>query len=286
MKCANCNSILTKKGKRNDLQRWICRSCGKWTTEQAQSVKRVIVTPDKHFPLHDEKAINVLCKAIEIVQPDAYVDLGDLFEGESVSHWQWKKKKRPPLEYQIPVIDREIQEASRGIDQIDEALERAGVKEKHITVGNHDKWFDYFVDENPYLSHYRFENIISDRGYKVTKCGDILKMGKLHFYHGHHFAGINHTRNHLLRYGCNLMYGHHHDIQQSSVTHVDGTKSAWSIGCLKDMSSDNNSWLGGRKHNWSHGFAIVDFFDKGYFNVQPIVIQNGRTSLWGRMIQG
>ena len=36
-------------------------------------VRRAIVTPDKHFPLADKKAINVLCKSIEIVKPDIYV---------------------------------------------------------------------------------------------------------------------------------------------------------------------------------------------------------------------
>ena len=40
-------------------------------------VKRVIVTPDKHFPLHDQPAINCLKKTIEKVKPEAYVDLGD-----------------------------------------------------------------------------------------------------------------------------------------------------------------------------------------------------------------
>ena len=43
-------------------------------------IKRVVVTPDKHFPLHDVSAIKVLCKAIEIVKPDAYIDLGDVGE--------------------------------------------------------------------------------------------------------------------------------------------------------------------------------------------------------------
>ena len=45
-------------------------------------VKRGIVTPDKHFPLHDKKAINVVCKAIEFIKPDAYIDLGDTGEWE------------------------------------------------------------------------------------------------------------------------------------------------------------------------------------------------------------
>ena len=41
-------------------------------------IKRAIVTPDKHFPLADKAAINVLKKTIEIVKPDIYIDLGDV----------------------------------------------------------------------------------------------------------------------------------------------------------------------------------------------------------------
>ena len=52
-------------------------------------VKRVIVTPDKHFPLHDQKAINCLKKTIEIVKPDGYVDLGDVGEWGAFSAWKF-----------------------------------------------------------------------------------------------------------------------------------------------------------------------------------------------------
>ena len=51
--------------------------------------KRGIVTPDKHFPLHDEKAINCLVKSIKLIKPNFYIDLGAVGELESVSHWQW-----------------------------------------------------------------------------------------------------------------------------------------------------------------------------------------------------
>ena len=196
-------------------------------------VKRVFVTPDKHFPLHDKKAINVVKKAIEIVKPDVYVDLGDVGEWHGCSHWQWKKKKRPPLEYQLPFIDKDIKDVNKGMDMIDESLDKANCTEKYMIEGNHDDWMNRFVDENPYL-----------------------------------------------------MYGHHHDIQQSSMTHMDGQKSAWSIGCLKDMRNEQNTWLGGRPINWSHAFAIVDFFTKGHFTVHVIQIIDGRTSLWGELING
>ena len=95
-------------------------------------VKRVFVTPDKHFPLHDKKAISVVKKAIEIVKPDVYVDLGDVGEWHGCSHWQWKKKKRPPLEYQLPFIDKDIKDVNKGMDSIDESLDKANCKEKYM----------------------------------------------------------------------------------------------------------------------------------------------------------
>ena len=249
---------------------------------------RGIITPDKHFPLHDKRAINCLIKAIKIIKPNFYIDLGDVGEFESVSHWQWKKKKRPPLEYQIPFVDKDIEGVNAGMDIIDEALDKVGCKEKYLTEGNHDDWWNRFVMENPYLSDYTFRKAIKldERGYKYYPAGKYLKIGRMNYYHGHHFAGVSHTRNHLLRLGANVMYGHHHDLQQSSVTHLDGVKSAWSIGCLKDMTSEQNSWLGGRQHNWSHAFAVVDYFDKGLFTVHVINIIEGRTSLWGKLIEG
>ncbi len=253
-----------------------------------KKVKRVIVTPDKHFPYEDKPAINVLIKTIYKVKPDAYVDLGDLGEWESVSHWQWKKKKRPPLEYQMPAVDKDIEDVNAGLDIIDNALNEVKCTEKYMIEGNHDDWLNRFVEENPYLKGYKFKDALrlKERGYKYYANGKYLKLGKLYFYHGNHYAGIAHARNHLLRLGCNIMYGHHHDLQQASVTHMDGPKSAWSIGCLKDMSSESNAFLGNRQTNWSHAFAIVDFFNNGYFTVHILQIINGITSLWGEIIDG
>ena len=120
-------------------------------------VKRAIVTPDKHFPLADMPAINVLCQAIEIVKPDIYIDLGDVGEWNGCSHWQWKKKKRPPLEYQLPFIKQDIEDVNEGMDIIDASLNKAKCKERHMIEGNHDDWMNRFVDEHPYLNNMRFE---------------------------------------------------------------------------------------------------------------------------------
>ena len=79
-------------------------------------IKRAIVTPDKHFPLHDVKSINVLCKTIEIVKPDIYIDLGDVGEWESFSHWKWKRKKKPPLEYLLPDLEKDVSDVNKGMN--------------------------------------------------------------------------------------------------------------------------------------------------------------------------
>ena len=251
-------------------------------------VKRVIVTPDKHFPLHDQKAINCVKQTIEIVKPDAYIDLGDVGEWEAFSAWKFKRKKAPPLEYLIDDFNRDVTDVNRGMDMIDESLDKVNCKEKYITEGNHDNWLNYAVEKYPYIPQYRFASAVNleDRGYKYYQFGRHLKLGKLYFYHGHQYGGMYHSANHLRKMGCNVMYGHWHDLQHMTATHVDGPKAAWSIGCLKDMKPKANEWLANRAINWAHAFAIVDFFRGGLFTVHIIQIINGKTSLWGELIKG
>ena len=73
-------------------------------------VKRAVVTPDKHFPLHDQKAINCVKRAIEVVKPDIYIDLGDVGEFHAFSAWKWKRKRKPPLEYLVNDFTQDVKE--------------------------------------------------------------------------------------------------------------------------------------------------------------------------------
>ena len=97
---------------------------------------------------------------------------------------------------------------------------------------------------------------MESRGYAYYPMGTHVKLGHLYLYHGHLYGGMYHTANHLRRFGCNMMYGHWHDIQHMTATHMDGPKAAWSIGCLKDMRAESNPWLKNRKTNWAHAADI------------------------------
>ena len=251
-------------------------------------VRRAIVTPDKHFPYADMPAINCLTKVIELVKPEIYIDLGDVGEWEAFSHWKYKRRKAPPLEYLTEDFDKDVISVNKGMDIIDEALDKVNCQDKYITEGNHVNWLNQAVEKYPYIPQYKFANAVKlkERGYIYYPFGKHLKLGKLYYYHGHQYGGQYHTSNHLRKLGCNIMYGHWHDLQQMSATHMDGPKSAWSIGCLKDMSSDKNEWLDNRRINWAHAFAIVEYYDKGNFAVHMVQIIDGKTSVWGQLVNG
>ena len=154
--------------------------------------------------------------------------------------------------------------------------------------GNHDNWLNFFVEEYPYLSEYMFKNVMNlkERGYKYYNYGKFLKIGKLYFYHGGHYSSYNHTRQHSQNLGKNIVYGHVHDVQRMGVTHVDGAHHSFSLGCLKDMSSESNVWLKGRHTNWSHAFGIIDWFPNGDFRLDVVDITNGKTFVHGKLIDG
>lgn len=248
---------------------------------------RYVIFPDLHFPNHDEKAFKCALKVIEYVNPTGFLLLGDTADGESVSHWKWSKKKRPPLEYQLPEVEEEIKEVNKHWDRIDETLDKTQCVTKVFTQGNHELWFDNFVYENPYLKEYKTENAfkIKERGYQYHPYGKYIKVGKskLYAYHGGHYMGINHTRSHVQNLGCSIIYGHTHDCQRAMITHITGAHMAHSLGCLTKM---DKNYLKNRLTNWSHNVAILDIYTNRNYSLQVLNIQDGVTSYNGQILEG
>ena len=149
-------------------------------------LKRAIVFPDVHFPLHDMKALSCALQAIKIVKPDIYVNIGDVGEWNHFSPWKYKGKKLPDLEYQIPFLDQDIRDVNAGLDIIDYELKKHKVSEKYMLQGNHELWMDNFVERYPYMQEYTFPKAckLKERGYKYYEYNLPLKLGKINFIHG------------------------------------------------------------------------------------------------------
>lgn len=259
---------------------------------KSQPTARAVVIPDTHAPLVDKAAFNCVLRAIELVKPTHVILLGDIGEWESVNHHRHKRIRKPDPQEVSHDVRCDVRAVRKQIiDPLDMVCAATKVKQKVLLTGNHDRWLDYFVEANPDYAHttfdeasgYKFDQILDwkARQWQVEPCGKLYRFGRLHLYHGHLYGGIHHTRNHLQRMGVSLMYGHWHDVSYSSVTHADGVKGAWSLGCLKRLDDRANDWLERRPTNWSHAFAVVDQWGGGFFTVNPINIIDGRCALLG-----
>jgi|TARA_Y100000401_G_C8315243_1_gene222054 hypothetical protein len=245
-------------------------------------IKTALVTPDKHFPIHCPKALKVLLKCITMAKIDIYIDLGDTGEWELFSNHHWKEVEKPPPHILNPMRKKQVKVVNKYMDMIDDALDKVGCKERHFLQGNHEVWLDNVAkreDRPEYFTKTALK--IEERGYKYYPYNqrEVLEIGKMLFTHGK-YTVTYHSAKHVNTYGKNIMYGHTHDLQRHTITKYKKTWSAWSMGCLKDITKDED-WLKGKPVNWNHGFALVHFFKDGTFIVEVIEIVDGKTVFRG-----
>jgi hypothetical protein len=104
-----------------------------------------------------------------------------------------------------------------------------------------------------------------------------IRLGELNIIHGHEYKfaisnPVNPARGLFLRCKAYAMCGHFHQSSYHSEKNVEQNKIAtWSTGCLCDMHPDYAPY-----NNWSHGFAFVETFADGKFEVQNKIIAHGR----------
>lgn len=100
-----------------------------------------------------------------------------------------------------------------------------------------------------------------------------LRVGKLNIMHGHKLAGAGKmvARNKLMNAMDNIMFFHHHTVQDYFVKTLTGDIiGSWAVGCCCQLRPDfsiHNSWL--------NGFAIIKVNVNGTFTVDNKKIING-----------
>lgn len=113
-------------------------------------------------------------------------------------------------------------------------------------------------------------------GIEYIKDSRIAHAGKLTIIHGHEFGKhvfnpVNPARGFFLRSKTNVIGGHHHQVSSHSENTLKGEPLvSYSTGHLADPHPEYQPI-----NNWSHGFAIVRFKDKGNFMVNNYKIING-----------
>lgn len=222
---------------------------------------------DTHAPNHDARAVKIALEIVKDFKPDEFVFLGDYQDMYCVSQYT----KSPEANFNL--LSEELKSGKELIREI----EAAALAKSYVYLsGNHENRVDrYIATYGPKLGglystreilglpkHYKYYPY-SQKGH--YRCGDwVITHGSL--CNKHVAASM------LAKYGCNILFGHTHRIQEYWTANFHGDQIR-AITC---------GWLGNKEKaaeyitnvaDWSHGFAIGYFKPngKGFIQIIPII---------------
>jgi len=237
---------------------------------------RVLVTPDRQIPYHDERAHRAVCKWVRDQRLDEWIDLGDFMDFDQISRFskgQLRKISGRRLwdDYQV---------GKRILDDCTGALRKGNPRARFTLLeGNHDARIEKWLDENPQAEgSLELENGLGlkKRKIELVRCytrGEVYRIGKALFHHGL-YTTQSHAKAHADKFGCNIFYGHVHDVQCFSreIWSASGPIVAQSLGCLCRFDLE---YVRGRPRNWQQAFALVDFQPDGSFQYVVLRLLDG-----------
>lgn len=223
----------------------------------SRDLRKIIVIPDVHIPNNDKRATNVALKAIEVVQPDHVVCIGDTLDFVSVSF-----HPRDPSRLQS--LRSEINAGNRFLDR----LEATGVKNVHMLGGNHEYRLErYLWTKAPEL--YGLVDLptllrIKERGWTWTPYRKSLKIGKIHFTHDVGRSGANTAAQSLNDYGHSIVMGHSHRAAVVYDGNIAGERRvAMNVGTLIDLETVDYRHQSIAARQWQHGIGMIHMTKDG-----------------------
>jgi len=236
--------------------------------------KTVLVLTDIHVPEHDELTLEPVLKFIGDEWWDYVLDLGDLMDFNSISFFNHGK----PRLVGDDSLDHDYDVANQILDARDAAVLKNNPDAIRVQLqGNHEHRVERLLDEQPQLGEVTIgveHNLrLEERGIEWVKSwndGTTYKIGKAHFHHGL-YTNLHHAKKMVEEFGCNIFYGHTHDIQTYSKVFQgrDKTLQGSSLGCLCKYEQ---RYMRGRPNKWQQAIAVFHIFPDGFFqkNVIPI----------------
>ena len=248
--------------------------------------KTYVVAHDLHYPKTNWQTWNAMLDFIVNNNIAGFVFGGDQFDNEEISH----HTKGKPIFRERGAYDRNTNGFRvKILDVLDNALDG---KEKVWIIGNHDRFEQDLVEEQPELegSIERPKLLdIEKRNWKIVPLGHAYKLGKLNVVHGEILTGFGNqgpaypARKAVDLYGANVLAGHTHAPQSfTKISPVENTQKhmGWIAPCLCDT---NPTYLRNRPTAWLNGFTIVELGLGNNFNVYPIIVVNGTFNYGGKI---
>ncbi|KKM20923.1 hypothetical protein LCGC14_1640610 [marine sediment metagenome] len=275
-----------------------------------KNLKRTLVLPDPQFgfykslrtsrltPFHDRAALDVALQIAQSYHIDQTIFLGDLLD---LADWSDRFIRSPNMQY---TTQPAAIEAKWWISQFVQATDG---KKVSIIEGNHDKRMNDAI-----LKH--LEEAFELRSLDGLDLPPLLSVPRLLALHDIGVEWVGDYPNGQVWIGDNLVVehgdvargksgatvssmvqdahhskivGHIHRIEMAFKTiHKKGgsdTIEVWSIGCLCRI--DGAVPAKKKRNNWQQAFAIVESFDGGVFNIEPVTIKNGMSIYRGEVFK-
>lgn len=221
--------------------------------------KSIGVLSDIHFPYHDRSALTRALKGIKDFEVDAIYLNGDTIDAYQLSRHE-KNKLNRSFKYEVDMTKLFFSELRSQFPDID----------IYYKVGNHDSRFNKYINENAEQLQgiIGFEDVMKLRDYRIKYVPSETKaiFGKLNILHGHELpvkGATNHARTIMLKVMSNVLVGHFHRTDHSSIRDLDGSVYAvFATGCLCKL---NPKYM--PINNWNHGYAIIEKDREGNFEV-------------------
>lgn len=252
-------------------------------------IQHVLVLPDTHLPWEDERTIWAIEKFMASRKWDTLIHLGDLMDLGCISHWNEGKLQTIAMQTQL---EDDFCLAESYLDRWLKILREnnTDVKFKYIQ-GNHEHWLKQMMERFPSLEmtlDITRRLRLKERGIEWVPFWEdhrhIVRVGKANFIHGEYVNDL-HAKKHVLRYGCNIYYGHTHDVQEYSLVHR-GDESTLVGKSLGTISRYDMPYTKNKPNNWQQAIAYFTVYPDGMYTEHTIRIFKHRFEADGVVYDG
>lgn len=246
-----------------------------------------ILLADIHHPEEDKAAFRAALSFIGVNKKliKGVVLLGDNQNCENISrHTKGKPRLRTRggIQSDFVKFNRDI------LLPIEAAIEKD--TKKVIFMGNHEDWYEQWLDENP-----EFEGLVSidkilgltKRHWEVIPQGKHRCIGKAYLVHGDQIGSSMYVAKKLVDSFCaTAIMGHIHAASMFTKTSQVKNKDKWVGYTLPTLGTLAPRYAKGRPNAFLNGFGILEKWPNDYVNVYIPIILEGKFSFGGRIYAG
>lgn len=234
-------------------------------------MKKGIIIPDLHYPVHDKKYLKTLFAITEDVKPDYLIYLGDCFDAYGIS----RHAKQDGLDIEEGVWEtyKEILGFKKDIYEPMKKLAKKGVQIKW-TGGNHDEQRTREAIEALPSRAELLDLKLHFPDADICQYNESIRIGKVQFTHGI-YTNDAHAKKSTLNFEDNIVYGHTHTSQEyTKVTMGEHDVHAGiSMGCGCNKNPD---YMKNKPNSWVHMIGVIYFWPNGNFNLYKVIVLGGK----------